>query len=107
MPFIRAQKRKTKSGIRTYYYLVENKRENGKVKQKVLKYIGTNPNKITIDLTIEQCTAILGGSILSAATAEELKRKLQEIDICVLEGLIEKLILSFDVQKKTCSLVLM
>jgi hypothetical protein len=98
MAFIRAQKRKTKSGIRTYYYLVENKWENGKVKQKVLKYIGTN---------VEQCTAILGSSILSTATAAELKRKFQEIGICVPKGEIEKLILSFDVQKKTCSLVLM
>lgn len=80
MAFIRAQKRKTKSGIRTYYYLVENKWENGKVKQKVLKYIGTNPNKISVDLTVEQCTAILGSSILSTATAAELKRKFQEID---------------------------
>jgi hypothetical protein len=107
MAFIRAQKRKTKDGIRTYYYLVENKRENGKVKQKVLKYLGTNPNKISVDLTVEQCTAILGSSILSTATAEERKRKLHEIGICVPEGSIEKLILSFDIQKKTCSLVLM
>ncbi|OEU54291.1 MAG: hypothetical protein BA871_09730 [Desulfuromonadales bacterium C00003096] len=107
MAFIRAQKRKTKSGIRTYYYLVENKWENGKVKQKVLKYIGTNPNKISVDLTVEQCTAILGSSILSTATAVELKRKFQEIGICVPKGEIEKLILRFDVQKKTCSLVLM
>ena len=50
---------------------------------------------------------MLGSSILSTATAAELKRKLQEIGICVPEGSIEKLILSFDVQKKTCSLVLM
>ena len=106
MAFIRAQKRKTKKGVRTYYYLVENKRENGKVKQKVLKYIGTDPNKISVDLTVEQCTAILGSSILSTATAAELKRKLQEIGICVPEGSIEKIILSFDVQKKKCSLVL-
>ncbi|NQE53818.1 hypothetical protein C5S29_09515 [ANME-1 cluster archaeon GoMg3.2] len=100
MAFIRAQKRKTKSGIRTYYYLVENKWENGKVKQKVLKYIGTNPNKISADLTVEQCTAILGSSILSTATAAELKKKFQEIGICVPKGEIEKLILSFNVQKK-------
>jgi hypothetical protein len=99
MAFIRAQKRKTKSGIRTYYYLVENKREDGKVKQKVLKYLGTSPHKISVDLTMEQSKAILGSSILSAATSEELKGKLQEIGIHVPEGTIEKLTLSFDVQK--------
>jgi mannitol-specific phosphotransferase system IIBC component len=106
MAFIRAQKRKTKKGVRTYYYLVENKRENGKVKQKVLKYLGTNPNKISVDLTVEQCTAILGSSILSTATAEELKRKLHEIGICVLDGAIEKIFFGLDVPQKTCSLVL-
>ena len=104
MAFIRAQKRKTKSGIRTYYYLVENKREDGKVKQKVLKYLGTSPHKISVDLTMEQSKAILGSSILSAATSEELKGKLQEIGIHVPEGTIEKLTLSFDVQKKSLSL---
>ncbi|MBL7118266.1 MAG: hypothetical protein ISS94_05745 [Candidatus Syntrophoarchaeum sp.] len=106
MAFIRAQKRKTKKGVRTYYYLVENKRENGKVKQKVLKYLGTKPGRISVDLTVEQCRAILGNSILSTATSEELKRKLQETGICVPEGAIEKIIFSFDVPPKTCSLIL-
>ncbi|VVB51004.1 Uncharacterised protein [uncultured archaeon] len=35
---------KTISG-RTYYYLVENKRINGKVRQKVLEYIGPTAPK--------------------------------------------------------------
>ena len=39
MAFIRAKKR----GDKTYYYLVENKREGKKVNQKVLKYLGTSP----------------------------------------------------------------
>ena len=30
-------------GKRPYYYLVETFRENGKVKQRTLKYIGTHP----------------------------------------------------------------
>ena len=63
--------------METYYYLVENQRIDGKVKQKVLKYLGTNPNKIAMDLTSEQATAILGNSILSEATSEELKENLQ------------------------------
>ena len=35
--FIRAKKR----GDKTYYYLVEGKREGKKVRQTVLKYLGT------------------------------------------------------------------
>ncbi len=37
MGFIRERRR----GNRTYYYLVENRREGKKVRQKVLKYLGT------------------------------------------------------------------
>ena len=107
MAFIRGQKRKTKSGIRIYYYLVENRRVDGKVKQKVLKYLGTNPNKITVDLTSEQARAILGDPILSETTSEELKENLQEMGIRVPEGPIEKVVLSIDVQKKLYSLLLM
>jgi len=32
-----------RQGNRIYYYLVENKREGKKVKQKVIKYLGTKP----------------------------------------------------------------
>jgi hypothetical protein len=39
MAFVRAQKR----GNRVYYYLVETHREGKKVRQKVLKYLGTKP----------------------------------------------------------------
>ena len=86
MAYIRAKKRKGKSGVQTYYYLVEGQRIDGKVKQKVLKYLGTNPNKITVDLTSEQARAILGDSILSETASEELKENLQEMGIRVPEG---------------------
>jgi hypothetical protein len=43
MVFLRSKtfKRKKDEKTKTYFYLVEAKRENGKVKQKVLKYLGT------------------------------------------------------------------
>ena len=43
MVFLRSKifKRKKDEKIKTYFYIVEAKRENGKVKQKVLKYLGT------------------------------------------------------------------
>ncbi|MFH1510336.1 MAG: hypothetical protein ABIF10_01490 [Candidatus Woesearchaeota archaeon] len=43
MVYLRAKSFKTKQEKkpRTYYYLVEAKRINGKVQQKVIRYIGT------------------------------------------------------------------
>lgn len=39
-----------RKGNRTYYYLVENKREGKKVRQKVIKYLGTEmPTKEQIE----------------------------------------------------------
>jgi len=37
--FIRTKRKRN----RTYYYLVESKREGKKVRQKVIKYLGTEP----------------------------------------------------------------
>jgi hypothetical protein len=37
MAFIRSKRK----GNRIYYYLVESKREGNKVRQKVIKYLGT------------------------------------------------------------------
>ena len=46
MAFIRTKRQ----GNRIYYYLVENKREGRKVKQKVIKYLGTElPTKEQIE----------------------------------------------------------
>ncbi len=39
MAFVRAKRQ----GNRIYYYLVESKREGKKVRQKVIKYLGTEP----------------------------------------------------------------
>lgn len=50
MAFVRTKQK----GNRTYYYLVESKREGAKVRQKVIKYLGTQaPTK-------EQIEAIVG-----------------------------------------------
>ena len=39
MAFVRTKRK----GNRIYYYLVESKREGKKVRQKVIKYLGTEP----------------------------------------------------------------
>ena len=43
MVYLRAKvfKRKNDNKVRTYYYLVEAKRQGPKVQQKVVKYLGT------------------------------------------------------------------
>jgi len=47
MAFIRSKRK----GSRTYYYLVESKREGNKVRQKVIKYLGAEmPTKEEIEL---------------------------------------------------------
>jgi hypothetical protein len=49
MAFIRVQKR----GNRQYYYLVKSERQGNKVRQRVLKYMGTSkPSKADIQATI-------------------------------------------------------
>jgi hypothetical protein len=46
MAFVRTKRIKNK----TYYYLVESKREGNKVRQKVIKYLGTEmPTKEQIE----------------------------------------------------------
>lgn len=43
MPYLRSKKfkRKKDDKERTYFYIVEGKKVNGKVKQKVIRYLGT------------------------------------------------------------------
>jgi len=44
-----------RQGNRTYYYLVENKREGKKVRQKVIKYLGIEPpTKEQIEIMMRQ-----------------------------------------------------
>jgi hypothetical protein len=39
MSYVRAKRR----GNRTYYYLVESKREGRRVRQQIIRYLGTKP----------------------------------------------------------------
>ena len=39
MPFVRAKHR----GQKVYYYLVESKRQSNKVRQRIIRYLGTKP----------------------------------------------------------------
>ena len=51
MSFLRAVKRRLKDGTeRSYWYRVEGYREGGKVHQRMVEYLGTNPHTRTISL---------------------------------------------------------
>jgi len=39
MPYVRSKRR----GQKVYYYLVESKREGNKVRQQIIRYLGTKP----------------------------------------------------------------
>ena len=39
MPYVRVKRR----GQKVYYYLVESKREGTKVRQRIIRYLGTKP----------------------------------------------------------------
>jgi hypothetical protein len=43
MAFLRTVTKQTKSGKRTYLYIVESRRRGDTVRQKVLEYLGADP----------------------------------------------------------------
>ncbi len=51
MSYVRAKRR----GNRTYYYLVESKREGKKVKQRIICYLGTEmPTKEKLETILKE-----------------------------------------------------
>jgi len=97
MAFIRAIKKP--SG--TYYALVENKRVNGKVVQKVLKYLGTSPNLQELQLD-PALAGTLAQTLMSGATAD-VKKALREIGIHV-EGRLKQVSLIYNPPLKKLTL---
>jgi len=82
MSFIRHKIKTLASGEkRKYYSLVENYWENGKVKQRVLKYLGTFPFQTKFE--VEPTVAIELARILSDknTSVEYLKDKLESFGI--------------------------
>jgi hypothetical protein len=63
MTYIRSIKREMKDGTeRKYYYRVEGYREGGKIKQRVVEYLGVNPNRLVVN--VDQETAAMVASII-------------------------------------------
>jgi hypothetical protein len=96
MSFIRKKPRQLKSGkIQDYYHVVENRWENGKVRQKVLEYRGTSPTKIEIpvepDLAGQLAHVLTSGKL----SHPELKETLRKLGIPVSPGKIKEVRLIF------------
>lgn len=83
MVFVRKKTRRTKSGeVKEYYYLVENRWEDGKVRQKVVEYIGTSPHRreLPVDSAVAGAVAQV---IASGAPMEDMKKVLKKLGIPV------------------------
>lgn len=100
MSYIVGRKRQGKSGILTYYYLVEGYREDGKVKQRLLKYLGTSPFQTKFDL--EPKVAIELAKILSDRNTpiESLTEKLEYFGIHPLSGELKDVELIFSPRQR-------
>jgi hypothetical protein len=90
MAYIRAKK----SGGRTYYYLVEGKREEGKVRQKVLKYLGTSPNRQEVSVNPSIAGTIAQTLMSGSSSDEKVKEQLTKLGI-VVKGRIKKISLNY------------
>ena len=73
MAFIREKRR----GSRSYFYLVENVRDNGKVRQKVIRYVGTRrPRLLGMDDYSRELARILR-ELLAAGSARDRDKMLE------------------------------
>ena len=99
--------RKKKRDGRTYYYLVEGKRVNGKVKQKVLKYLGTSPEMVKVSLSKEQVKTVAETVFFEdISTSDELKACLDQLGIPYPERDIVELNISHKIGEKKFNLFL-
>lgn len=103
MAYVRSKKR----GDKTYYYLVEGKRVNGKVRQKVVKYLGPNPKIVRVNLDKAK-TKVLAETVFleDINSSDELKARLDLVGIPYPESDIVEMNLSHKIGKKKFNLFL-
>lgn len=107
MSFVRKKSRKLSSGeIKDYYYEVENKWENGKVKQKVIRYLGDTPYKKRFDINDEE--ALLVSQILFEKDSDpgSVKERLEEIGLPVPPGELKEVHLVFKPPLGSCFIII-
>ena len=102
MTFVRKKSRRLKSGeTKNYYYLVENQWEDGRVRQKVLKYHGTSPQsgEITIDPSL--AGQLAQGLMASDLSEEEVRNLLEKLGISVPPGTLNEVSLVYNPPQKS------
>ena len=84
MSFIRKKARRGKDGtVQNYYYLVENQYIDGKVKQKVVKYLGTSPNTRELPINPAQAGPLAQALMSGAVSTEDVKKLLKELGFSI------------------------
>ncbi len=105
MSFIRCKKR----GDKKYYYEVENKWVNGKVRQKVIKYLGTSPFKQRRREVNDFEAYLIAETIMKHTPSREgVLEVLKSMGIPIpmeLKGVVKSVALEYDMLKKTTYLV--
>ena len=83
MAYLRSIQRHLKDGtLQRYWYRVEGYREGGKVRQRVVEYLGTNPNRRAIPLPDARLAARVAVAILEdAPSSAETARRLKALGI--------------------------
>lgn len=107
MSFVRKKSRKLTSGeVKDYYYEVENKWENGKVRQKVIRYLGDTPYKKQFDINNEK--ALLVSQILFEKNSdpESVKERLKEIGLPVPPEELKEVHLVFKPPLRSCFIII-
>jgi hypothetical protein len=104
MGFIRNKPRRGKDGaIRDYYYLVENRWEGGKSKQKVVKYLGNSPNTRELPIDPAQAGPLAQALMSGAISSEDTKKLLKELGISI-DGRVRQISLVFNPPHKKLTL---
>ena len=84
MSFVRKKSRRAADGrVLDYFYLVENVWEKGRVRQKVVKYLGTSPNIQERSLDPSVAGALAQAMMAGAASTDEVKKVLKQLGIPV------------------------
>jgi len=82
MSFIRSKPRKLASGeIRNYYYEVENYWQDGKAKQRILKYLGKSPFQTEFDLDPKLGVQVAQVLSKKNQSSDKLKQQLEKLGI--------------------------
>lgn len=104
MSFIRCKKR----GDKKYYYEVENKWVRGKVRQKVIRYLGTSPLGQRREVNDFEAHLIAETILKHTPSREGVLEVLKSLGISIPEefkGELKRVALEYDLVKKTRHLV--